>query len=304
MKHLAAWTAGSVGMAIAVALGVLAASDNAAEAQKANPGLVQATDCTVQLIDIATLAAERSGILESDTPEEGVPVRAGQIVAGLKDGLARATLAKELEKARNDVHVRYAAKSADFAEADLARSMEANRNVPGTVPQSEIAKQELALQKAVLQIEQAEHERTIALLTVEENREALKTYQVIAPFDGFVSKVYLRKGEAVQLGTPILEVRSTARVKIEGYVTIPDSYRIKAGDTVHVQLDADDLDIPLKDVILLGKVKHIDSDYSPIIGKVKIYAEVPNPRAILRSGLNARMTITPSPPISTVEARK
>jgi membrane fusion protein, multidrug efflux system len=304
MKHLAAWTAGSIGVVIAVTLGVLAASDNTAEAQKANPRLVKASDCTVQLIDIATLAAERSGILESDTPEEGVLVRAGQNVVGLKDGLAKATYEKERVKAKNDVHVRYAEKSAQYADADLARSLEANRNVPGTVPQSELAKQELAAQKAVLQIEQAEFEQSIAELTVNENLEALKTYRVIAPFDGFVSKVYLRKGEAVQLGTPILEVRSTARVKIEGYVSIPDSYRIKAGDTVHVQLDADDFDIPLKDVILPGKVKYIDSDYSPIIGKVKIYAEVPNPRAILRSGLNARMTITPSPPISTVGTRK
>jgi membrane fusion protein, multidrug efflux system len=304
MKHLTAWTIGSVGVAVVAALTVLATNDQPVEAQQRRPDVVNAYDCTIQLIDVVTLAAERPGILENDTPEEGVEVEAGQVIAGLKDGVAKATYEKELEKSLNDVHIRFASKSHEVAVAELAMSEAANKSVPGTVPQVEIQKLTLASQKASLQIEQADFEKRIAELTVKENEEALKTYQVIAPFSGIVSKVFQRKGEAVQQGTPILEVLSTGRLKIEGYVSIPDSFHIKTGDIVQVQLDAKELDIPFKDEILVGKVKLVDPTISEIIGSVKVTAEVPNPRGILRPGLKAKMAIRPSSGTTTVGIRR
>ena len=301
MKHLTTWVYGSVGATLVALLTVVILSDQPVEAQQRKPGVVTAYDCTVQLIDVVTLAAERPGILEDDTPEEGTVVQAGQVIAGLKDGIAMATYKKELEKSTNDVHVRYALKSSEFADADLAMSVKANAKVEGTVPEAELAKQKLAAEKATLQIEQAEHEQRIAQLTVEENEEALKTYKVLAPFSGIVSKVYQRKGEAVQQGTPILEVLSIDRVKVEGYISISDAFHVKTGDTVQVQLDSsvsddpkEDLNIPFKDKVLLGKVKMVDTTFSPIIKSVKVIAEIPNPNRILRPGLNAKMWITPS----------
>lgn len=304
MKHPAAWTFSSIGAAVIAMLAVVVTSDDAVEAQQGRPDVVTAYDCTIQLIDVVTLAAERPGILETDTPEEGTIVQAGDVVAGLNDGVAKATYLKELEKSTNDVHVRYAQKSSEFADADLAMSVKANESVDGTVPEAELAKQKLAAEKATLQIEQAEHERTIAQLTVKENEEALKTYKVTAPFSGSVSKVYQRKGEAVQQGTPILEVLSIDRVKVEGYISIPDAFHVKSGDLVRVQLDAGKLNIPFKDEILVGKIKMVDTTFSPIIGSVKVIAEIPNPKGILRPGLNAKMAITPAPANAAVGLRR
>lgn len=304
MKHLAAWTFSSIGAAVIAMLAVVVTSDDAVEAQQGKPDVVTAYDCTIQLIDVVTLAAERPGILVTDTPEEGTVVQAAQVVAGLNDGVAKATYLKELEKSTNDVHIRYAQKSSEFADADLAMSVKANQSVDGTVPEAELAKQKLAAEKATLQIEQAEHERTIAQLTVNENEEALKTYKVTAPFSGIVSKVYQRKGEAVQQGTPILEVLSIDRVKVEGYISIPDAFHVKSGDLVRVQLDAGDLNIPFKDEILVGKIKMVDTTFSPIIGSVKVIAEIPNPKGILRPGLNAKMAITPTPANAAIGLRR
>ena len=93
-------------------------------------------------------------------------------------------------------------------------------------------------------------------------------------------------------------------MKIEGYVSIPDSFHIKTGDIVQVQLDAKELDIPFKDEILVGKVKLVDPTISEIIGSVKVTAEVPNPRGILRPGLKAKMAIRPSSGTTTVGIRR
>ena len=304
MKRLAAWTFGSTGAVVVALLAVWVINSQNVEAQQGKPDVVTAYDCTIQLIDVVTLAAERPVILENDTPEEGTVVQAGQIVAGLKDGVARATYEKELDKSTNDVHVRFAVKSSEFADADLAMSNAANKKVPGTVPEAELAKQKLAVEKATLQIEQAQFEQRIAQLTVTENEEALKTYKVTAPFSGIVSKVYQRKGEAVQQGTPILEVLSIDRVKIEGYISIPDAFHVKTGDPVRVQLDAGELNIPFKDEILVGKVKIVDTTFSPIIGSVKVIAEIPNPKGILRPGLNAKMAISPAPANAAIGLRR
>jgi macrolide-specific efflux system membrane fusion protein len=309
MKHLAAWTFGSIGVGVVALLAVAVTSGQAVEAQQGKPDVVSAYDCTIQLIDVVTLAAERPGILENDTPEEGTVVQAGQVIAGLKDGVAKATYEKELKKSQNDVHVRYADKSWEVATAEFAMSKEANKNVDGTVPEVELAKLKLAAEKAELQIEQASFEQEIAVLTVRENLEALKTYKVIAPFNGMVSKVYQRKGEAVQQGTPILEVLSIDRVKIEGYVSITDSFHVKAGDTVEVQLDATDsagnpLDIPFRNEVLIGKIKIVDTIISTIIGSVKVTAEIPNRGHILRPGLKAKMFIKPSGANATVGIRR
>ena len=162
MKRLAAWAFGSTGAVVVTLLAIWAISSQHVEAQQGKPDVVTAYDGTIQLIDVVTLAAERPGILENDTPEEGTVVQAGQIVAGLKDGVAKATYEKELEKSTNDVHVRYAVKSSEFADADLAMSNAANNKVPGTVPEAELAKQKLAVEKATLQIEQAQFEQRIA----------------------------------------------------------------------------------------------------------------------------------------------
>ncbi|NQV23843.1 MAG: efflux RND transporter periplasmic adaptor subunit [Rhodopirellula sp.] len=304
MKHLAAWTFGSTIAATVAVMSVVATSNHAVEAQQGKPDVVNAYDCTIQLIDVVTLAAERPGILESDTPEEGTEVQANHVVAGLKDGVAKATYEKELEKSQNDVHIRFAKKSYEVAMAQLARSEKANESVPGTVPNAEIDKLRLEAEKAALQIEQADFEQKIAVLTVTENLEALKTYQVLAPFGGIVSKVYQRKGEAVQQGAPILEVVSIDRVKVEGYVTITDSFHVKTDDTVQVQLDAGDLDIPFKNEILTGKIKIVDTTISTIIGSVKVTAEIPNPDHILRPGLKAKMAIRPSGAKTIAGARR
>jgi beta-lactamase regulating signal transducer with metallopeptidase domain len=51
-------------------------------------------------------------------------------------------------KVDDDVRLRYAMKSKEFADADYAMSLEANQKVPGTVPETELRKLKLASEKA------------------------------------------------------------------------------------------------------------------------------------------------------------
>jgi len=251
-----------------------------------------AQDARILIKDEAILASERAGIIEFVLPEEGDAVEANQELARLKDGVARATLAKEEERARNDVQIRFARKSSEVADKELEISTTANARVQGAVPQVEIQKLELASQKGKLQIEQAAFEQKIAELTVTENLEALKTHQVIAPFAGTVSKVHRKPGEAVRQGDPILEILSTSRVKVEGFVSAAESYRISPGDPVEAELKLSLTEVREAAGTFPGIVKFVEPRVD-VGGRVKVTAEVQNPRGILKAGLEARMRIIP-----------
>ena len=276
---------------------VLAALTTSLIAQNARSVTITAENCIVQLRkqDEAQLAAERPGIIEFIEFEEGDPVLKGQVIARLKDGVAQATLAKEQFKATNDVHIRYADAAYRLAVQELEIARATNARVPGTVPVLEIKKLELAVNKALLQKEQAEFEQIIAEKTVVESEEAIKTHLITAPFSGVVSAVFRTAGEAVRQGDPILEIISTEVLRIEGLIKIDESYAVKAGDKVRVQLDTKHYDLPeqVAKSVLEGEITWVDPRGLPLIGKTKVAAKVENLRGFLRPQLRALMSITP-----------
>ena len=267
-------------------------------AQQGPATTVQATDCTVALIDLAILASDRPGILEVIDLEEGDSVTADQKVAVLKDGVARAALATATAKAENDVQLRFSKKAAEFADIELDIAKETNRRLPGTVPDLEIEKLILGAEKGALSIQQAENEFAVAKLTQAEAEEALKTYEVLASFGGVVTKVHRKKGEAVRQGDPILEVVNTERMKVEGYLNISASYRVKPGDKVVLELsgikeNGKDVPLGIEQKRFPGIVKFVEPRIE-LGNKVKVTAHVLNAEALLKDGLKGVMHITPS----------
>lgn len=300
MKRLA-WATGGLVAAI-VTLTILSGNGERVQAQLPNrtqlttrtAGVIEATDCAIMLIDQAVLAAERPGIIAECEFEEGDPVVLGNVVVKLKDGVARAARDTAAYKASNRINEDYQRLAKDVALKELEIAEDANRNLPGTVPQLEIEKLKLAAQRGVLALKQAEFESETNRKLLAEAEEALKTYSVIAPFDGVVSRVHHHRGEAVTQGTPIIEIISTTRMKVEGYVSYADSQEIKKGDKVEILIVIDGVQLAIENVPIEGKVALVAPDIEPLLKKVKITAHVTtNVGGILKEGLNARMTIMP-----------
>lgn len=303
------FTLTAAAIAVAALTISLLRTDPVAEAQAPASGLgnVYAEQCIVKLRkqDQAQVASERPGIIEFIEFEEGDPIQKGQLVARLKDGVARATLDKEMFRATNDVHIRYADAAFKVSQQELQIALDTNARVPGTVPTVEIEKLRLAVDKARLQREQAVFEQDLAKKTVIESEESLKTHEIRAPFSGVVSAVFRTQGEAVRQGDPILEIISTEVVRVEGLVTIADGYRIKAGDKVDVELDAEYYRLPpgLEGKKLPGEITFVDPRNLPVIGKAKVVAKVENPLGHLRAELRAKMMITPARTPATAARR-
>lgn len=269
-----------------------------------SPGsVVVAERCRIILDKEVVLAADRPGILDFVEPEEGDRVTAGQRVAGLKDEVAAASLAVAAKTAESDVDYRYAQKAAGVARKSLEKSIESNRVNPQMIIVSELDIERLRLdaERAELQIEKAQLDREIAELQRDEKAAELETYQIITPIDGIVTEVMKHEGEAVQQGDPILHIVKTDTVRIEGFVSVADAFRVQPGDLVTVRLNAAELPgLPreLADKTFEGKVAFVDPTARLVSNGVRIWASVPNDSNLLKAGLPATMEVQPTGDLS------
>src|SRR5258708_11745922 len=132
---------------------------------------------------------------------EGDTVEQGQLLARLKDDVARAALAVAEIEAASDVDIRYAQAASGVALAEYDKMVEANSKVRGAVADIEVRKAKLAYDKAVLEIEKATHTREVHMAKRDEAAVQLETYRVEAPFAGFVTKVHFTsKGASIRQG--------------------------------------------------------------------------------------------------------
>jgi RND family efflux transporter MFP subunit len=251
------------------------------------------SECRVKLIDEATLASERAGVLAEVSVTEGDSVRAGQVVATLRDEAIRTSrLIAEVE-ATNDVQIRYSKKLSELSRIEYMQAIQSNHQVAGTVPDIEVRKLRMAAEKALLQIEQARHDFAVAALKFEEKGHALKSFQIVAPFDGFVTRVYKQTGEAVLESEPIVEIVSTQTMMVEGFVEMKDSYRIKKNAPATVQIDIPGVELDIEKLRFPARIEFVDVKVQPVTGKVRFSANVPNEEGLLRDGLMTTVTIDP-----------
>jgi RND family efflux transporter MFP subunit len=262
-------------------------------ASPAAPVVVDVAQCRVTLIDKVTLASGRAGILAFVETRESDRVKARQVVAGLDTTIAEATLAVARQKASSTVERRMARKMIELTQAEYDKALQANQKVDGggVFGEIDLRRLKLGVDKSALQYEMAENELQIQALNAKQIEAELKSFSIEAPFDGIVTRVHRAKGEAVGLGDPLIEVVNMDRVRVEGYVSIVDGMRIKQGSPVTVKLDIPDVDLPEEGMEFPGKLVFVDVGVEPVSGQIRVWAEVPNPDGILRSGLPARMRI-------------
>jgi len=266
----------------------------AAEATKLTRPISVAS-CSVKLIDEAVLAFERPGILGAIEVREGDLVESGHFLAKLKDDVAKAALAVAAETAASDIDIRYAQAAADIAIKEVERMVAANEKKSNVVPDLDVDRAKLNAVKTALEVEKARHTRDINVLKAEEAAAQLATYRLEAPFDGFVSRVHLTKGASVKQGDPVLKLVSTRKVKVEGEVTLHDAGLLRAGAKVSVVLAVPEGAGGEAGKSYPGKLVFIDVETKPLSkGAVRIWAEVENVDNMLRTGLTATMTISPS----------
>jgi len=247
-------------------------------------------DCSIKLINEVILSAERPGILGEIKVLEGDRVEEGALLARIRDEAPRAAFEVARKEAESDIDIRFSRKAAEVARAEYEKAEEANRRNKGTVPEVEVRRALLAAEKATLEIEKAQHMREINGLKRDEAGVQVQICRIEAPFSGFISKVYLTRGATVRQGDPVIELVSTDRVKVEGYVPLEQVAALKPGQPVEVEVTARQAG-GVAGQPVAGVLKFVDVKANNANSKVRVWAEIPNEDGRLRAGLTAVLKI-------------
>ncbi|MBI3839029.1 MAG: HlyD family efflux transporter periplasmic adaptor subunit [Planctomycetia bacterium] len=270
------------------------------------PAEVFVDNCKVVSIEDQEVPGTDAGVLATLEAKEGMRVKKDQELGRIDYREAEAQRKiKQYDyeiaeiKAKSDVTVQYAEKSADVAKEAHHKAEVANEKSKNTITAIEVMKLFLEYEKAVLTIKKEKEGHDEAKLTAKAKKAevdaadvALDLRILYAPFDGVIVEVKKHPGEWVAPGEAVVRIVRVDRLRVHGTL---NSAQFGPGDvegrrvTVNVSLPRG-ATIPIQGKIIFA---------SPVVdvgGKLPVYAEIDNPmdedgRPVVRHGLDATMTI-------------
>jgi multidrug resistance efflux pump len=237
-----------------------------------------------------TIAASMPGEVAEIDVTEGQEVAVGDRLVQLDDTVARAEWiasqraldAAELQ-ASNDVDARFAKRSLDVKQREYEQSEAANKSFEGTVSDTEIDRLRLVVDQSRLAIEQAEHERKVAVAQAEEKAAIagaaavkVQKHGVVAPRVSQVAEVLVQVGQRVDAGEPMVRLIDVQTLRVECLVDAKQAESTKAGEPVVFEFDTDQS--------CNGKIDFVSPEVNPVTGQVRILATVENKNGNLRAG--------------------
>ena len=273
----------------------------AVAADSADTEPLEVESVVLRLLAEAEVPAQEAGVVTTVAVREGQRVKQGELLAQIDDQVARLAeqaAARQYEvahaKATNDVRRRYAEKALEVSEAELRRSTESIERFAKSVSDSQLDVERLTVQKNRLEAEQAQHETEIATLEMNAKKNELQAAQaqvtrlkIVAPFDGVIVQVYVRRGEWVEPGQQALRIVNIDQLKAEGFVPAEMATAKLVG--VPVQLVVGEAD---KAESFVGNIVFVSPEVDPITRQVRVWAEIDNRDGRLRPGLPAQMKVS------------
>ncbi len=247
------------------------------------------------------VAARESGPLSEVLVKEGDLVERNNLLAKIDDAevqlaFERARIDYEVAKdeANNDIRIRLAKKSLAVAKAEFRRASSAAEKYKRAVPQTELDKLRLTVERDELAVEQSEHELRLAQSNLRLKANAVKLAQlevaqrrILAPFDGVVAEISRRPSEWVTPGDKVLRILRLDRLRAEGFLEASQAGNELVGRPVTLYFDR-----PGKpQAEFRGKVVFVSPEVNPVNGQFLIWAEIDNRDLLLRPGLRATMHV-------------
>ncbi len=221
-------------------------------------------ELTARYAATATLAAENEAKLVSEVPgtvlellvEEGARVRKGQVLARLDADRSRLQLREaeaDLQRRRNDV---------ERGEKLLARQL-----IPATLH------------------DQATSDYAVRRAEVDLARVAVGKSEIRAPFDGVVTRRWVKRGQLLAAHAPVFDVADFSKLRADLRVPERDAVALAAGQPVQFHVDA------LGTQAFGATIERVAPVVDRASGTVEVTVAVANPDGRLRPGLFSRMDI-------------
>jgi membrane fusion protein (multidrug efflux system) len=202
------------------------------------------------------IASEIAGRIVEMPLQEGMPVKAGDVLVKLDEALARAEV--------TDTTARY-----EFAKGNLDRANTLSRtgNVTGRAR------------------DEASTNAETAMAAVELAKTRLSKHVIRAPFPGTVGLRVVSPGAYIGVGAPIVNLEKIDTLKVDFKLPELNLSEIKTGQSIEVSVDA------LPGRTFPGTIYAIDPHVDVNGRSLSIRATLPNPDGTLRPGLFARILV-------------
>ena len=233
---------------LTVTAAIVVATAHAALAQQGDRKDPVLQNCQVKFVDDIEIPATEAGVLVHLGVKSGTQLKKDEVIGKIDDRVPQMekTIAEQQFRAvkkqmEEDIEKRYAEAAAKVAHADYLDLKSANESgrkigIDKVVQETDVRRAKLEHDRAVLQIEKADHDKQIlefdknsrlaeyhaALLAIE--RRVIK-----APFDGEVVELFRKQSEWVNPGDSILRFVRYDTLKVDGRIR-PTRNRWLPGD--------------------------------------------------------------------------
>lgn len=210
------------------------------------------------------------GVIKSLPAREGTVCAKGATLVELESQVQRAQVeAAEAEVRRADAAVM----EAEVTVAATTREYERNRLVHDLITEKELALSRDAMLSARSALGTRQEEALKANKQLEVARENLALTVIPAPFDGLVTRVYLREGDTPKPSEMVvLDFVSLDKLSVE--VGLPLAYLRRVTPRMPVRLDVES-DNPAIRVSTAGHVEHIYPETDPVTRMFRVKISVP-----------------------------
>jgi membrane fusion protein (multidrug efflux system) len=219
----------------------------------------------------ATVKSKVSGVVLATTVQEGMTVKAGQVIARMDDAEARARAAQQ------------GAMLAD-ANARLALAKKNQANSAALLQQKYIAQNAYDTTSNAVDLAQAAVDAARAQLDLA--RIALADTVIRAPLSGVVSKRHVQAGEKLSPDSPVFSIVDLQHLTLDAQVPASDIPRIRVGQEVQFRVDG------FGQQSFAGKVVRINPSTEAGSRAMLVYIGVDNPDGLLRAGMFAKGAVT------------
>jgi len=218
----------------------------------------------------ATVRSKVSGIVLSTAVQEGMDVKAGQVIAQLDPAEARARVAQQQ------------AMLAD-AQARLVMAKKNLNNSASLLKQNFIAQNAYDTSANAVDLAQAAVDAARAQLDLA--KIALADTTIHAPLSGVVSRRHAQAGEKLSPDSPVFSIVDLKHLTLDAQVPASDIPRIKVGQDVQFRVDGFD------GRTFGGKVARINPATESGSRAMIVYVDVANPDGLLRAGMFAKGSV-------------
>jgi membrane fusion protein, macrolide-specific efflux system len=217
---------------------------------------------------------------------EGDVRRKGELLAEIDNDVARA----EVDAAAAEVRRAEAA----LAEAEVnvestTREYERNSKVPDLITDKDLALSRDAMLSARASLKTRQEELLKAQKLLGIAQENLKQTIISAPFDGVVTRLYLREGDSPKPSeVTVLDFLSLEKLYVEVALPLPYFRRVRARMPARVEIEGDDAAIRISTT---GAVSYVYPEADPVTRMFRVKVVVPWDDGRVQPGLFAKVRI-------------